>query len=669
MSVSVPVNQSAGVMSSQPSRSTVLEGLAGRTLVLSPLALLGAVLWVRRAGLLAHGVQIDESVPVIPAVAALLVLTLVSPLLGRLSSALRLSQPQVLLVYVFLCVGVTMASVGVVRMLFPMTTALFYFATPENNFAALHRYIPAWMVPQDPNVIREMYEGSPTERVPWGAWVVPLGLWSLFYLFWFVAMLCTLSLFRRQWVDRERLTFPIVHLAMDMSDQSGGRLVGGFFRNPLMWAGFGLAALHNVLNILHAWNPAVPALGRAYDVGALFTERPLSAIRPLIMAWRPENLGLGYLVSTEITFSVWVFYLLLRLANVAATAAGYELAGFPYDQEQSFGAYLALGIFLIWIARAHLLQVFRQAVGGTAAADDSGEPIPYRVAVMGALVGVAGMIVFATRAGMWLWTAAVYFGLVLLFAIVYARARAEAGAAMVWLFPFYQHKRMMVYVLGSEAFTSAGNFANLTMFSVFMFCSRGFFQSLGAYQLESFKLASEVHLKPRVMPWWLVAGLLLGLLGAYYIHLTAYYTHGCNILEGGTTEGGYRTMLARQEFEELAGFARSHVPPDRLRTGGMVAGLVITVALLVVRSVLLRFPLHPLGYAMVASYGNPIWGPFLLVWIVKTLVLKVGGMRLYRQLIPFFMGIVIGHFFVAGVIWGWLSLFNEMYRRYSVHFG
>jgi len=646
-----------------------LEGLTVRAAVISVLALIGSVLWLRHSGLVSHGVQLDESVPVIPAVAALLVLTPLAPLLGKLSRHLRLSQAQVLLVYMFLCIGVSMSAVGVARMLFPGITALYYFATPENDFAAFQKYVPDWLAPSDPTVIREMYEANVDEQVPWGAWGTPLLFWTLFFLAWFVAMLCIISLFRRQWVDKERLTFPIVHLVVDVSTQGAHGASGGFYTNKLMWTGFALAALYNVLNILNAWNPAVPALGRAYDLGALFTERPLASIRPLSIAWRPENLGLGYLVSTEITLSVWVFYLLLRLSNVAATGMGYEIAGFPFDQEQAFGAYVAIGVFLIWVARHQLAEVFRKAFSGAPEVDDGAEPLSYRMEVFGAIAGTAGMLLFATQAGMWLWTAALYFGLILLFALVYARARAEAGAAMVWLFPFYQHKRMMVYALGSEPFVKGGNWSNLTLFSTLMFASRGFFQSMMAYQVESQRIASEVRLKPRTVSWWLIAALLLGLAAAYYIHLTAYYTHGGNILEGGTTEGGYRTTLARNEFEQLAAYTKGHVPPDRARTGAALSGAVLTTLLLLVRSYVLRFPLHPLGFAMVASYGGPLWGPFLIVWIIKTLVLKLGGMRLYRQLIPFFMGIVIGHFFVAGVVWGWVSLINEMYRRYVVHFG
>ncbi len=643
--------------------------MTARAVLWSLAFLVISCIWIQHAGLISHGTQIGESVPVIPAIGAAIFLTLMAPLLRRLPRIFHMSQQQVMLVYMFLCIAVTMPSVGVVRMLFPNTTALFYFASPENDFARFQQYIPNWMAPHDPEVIRQMYEGSPDEKVPWGAWMLPLTVWTLFFVACFVTMLCVITLFRRQWADKERLTFPIVHMMLDLSDQTGQRLVGGFFRNPLMWTGFVLVTIYNVLNILNAWNPAVPCMGRGYDLGRLFTERPWSAIRPLTIAWRPENFGLGYLVSTEITFSVWFFYLLMRVSNVVAVMMGYEIAGFPFDREQASGAYLALSIFLIYVARQHLAEAIGKAFGMRPDVDDSDEPIPYRWAVFGAIAGFAGMMFFAVKAGMWTWTAAIYLALFILFAIVYARARAEAGAAMVWLFPFYQHKRMMLNVLGSRAFVAGDDWGNLTIFSVLMLLSRGYFQSTMAYQIESEKIASETRIKPRHIPVWLIVAVVLGLIGAYWVHLTAYYTHGANILEGGTTQGGYRTTLARREFEELASFLKAPKPPDVARSLAGASGMIITAALVAIRTYFLRFPLHPLGFAMVASYGHPLWGPFFLVWIIKTTVLRLGGMRLYRQLIPFFLGVVIGHYFVAGLIWGWLSIFNEMYRRYCVHFG
>ncbi|MBU0609322.1 MAG: hypothetical protein KKI08_15660 [Armatimonadetes bacterium] len=634
------------------------------------LVLLAASLfWMLQAGIVSQGVQLGEAVPVIPAVGALLLLTVLGLGLRRLSKRLRLSEAQVLYVYVFLCIAVTVSSVGVARLLFPNITAVYYFQTPENDFAALQKHMPTWLAPQDPKVIQDMYEGAPDGRVPWRAWALPLTMWTLFLTAWGVSMLGVMALFRRQWVDKERLTFPIAQLVLDIADQQGRRVMGGFFGNPLMWIGFVLACLLNISNILQAWNPAIPAMGKAYDIGRLFTERPLSAIRPLSIAWRPENIGLGYLVSTEITLSVWVFYLALRLANVMATGAGLEIPGFPFDREQSFGAYVALGLFLVWVGRFQLRDIFSRALTYGREAVDPDEPMSSRTAVLCALGGLAFMLAFAIKAGMLWWTALIYFALVLLFALVYARARAEAGAAMVWLFPFYLHKQMMIHIGGSQPFASSGGFQNLTIFSTFMFVSRGYFQSNMAYQAEAMKIGQEARLRQRTLSWWLTAAVVIGFAGAAFIHLHAYYMHGANILEGGTTQGGYRVTLARTEFEELSGFMKAHRLPDRPRTYAALSGATIVAALVLLRTYFLRFPLHPLGFAMVTAYGGPLWGPFLLVWLIKTAILRLGGMRAYRRGIPFFLGLIVGHFFLSGLVWGWLSIINEMYRRYVVFFG
>lgn len=644
-----------------------LEGLSLTSIILGLVLLALSMVWVLQAEIISQGVQLGESVPVIPAVGALLLLTIVGLLLRRFTKGLRLSQGQILYIYAFLCIAVTMSSVGVVRLMFPNITAVYYFQTAENNFAELQKYIPSWLSPSE-RVIQAMYEGADDGRVPWGAWVTPVAAWTLFMTAWFCAMMGLMALFRRQWMDKERLTFPIAQLALDISDQEGKRILGGFFGNPLMWIGFGLGCAFNIGNILHAWNPAVPAMGQTYDIGRLFTERPLSSINPLAIAWRPENIGLGYLVSTEITLSVWVFYLLERIANVLATASGYQVSGFPFDREQSFGAYFALGIFLIWVGRFQLKDLILKAFRG-ADKEDAEEPVSYRGAVFMAVGGFAFMLAFAIYAGMWWWTAFIYFGLVLLFGLVYARARAEAGAAMVWLFPFYLHKQMMINIAGSAVFASGSNFGNLTIFSTFMHVSRGYFQSQMAYQVESSKIAQEAGLKQRTMARWLIVAAIVGMLAASYIHLHAYYSAGANILEGGTTQGGYRVTLARTEFEELSGFMKAARPPDRPRTMAGVSGAVIVAALIILRTYFLRFPLHPLGYAMVTAYGWPLWGPFLLTWIAKTLILRLGGMRAYKRGVPFFLGLVIGHFFLAGLVWGWVSIINEMYRRYVVFFG
>ncbi len=643
-------------------------GLSMRAAIISLIFFVISLLWMRQAGLIALGAQIGESVPVIPAIAAVLILTMVRPFLRKLPRIFDLPESQTMLIYSFLVIAVSMPSVGVVRQILPQITVPFYFAGPENEYALLQSEIPSWLAP-DQSVIQTMYEGTEDGSVPWRGWVTPLAAWTLFLLATYVTMYSLMLMFRRQWIHKEHLTFPIVRLVMNMSDTEGREVTGGFLRNPVMWMGFALAMIYNVMNMLNAWNPAVPALGKYFQIGSLFTERPWSAMGGLSIAWRPENFGIGYLVSTDVLLSVWVFALLFKLSNVAATAMGYDISGFPMERQHSWGGYLAFGLVLLWVARGHLREVFRKAFTGDPAIDDSKEPYPYRVTVWAGIIGFVVMIVFAVKAGMWPWVAIWYLGICLLFAVVYARARAEAGAALVWLFPIAQHWEMTFNIFGSKLFQHGSSWANMSALGMFYWVSRGYFTSMSAYQIEGCRIAEESGINQRTMVKWMIAALLIGLIGAYAVHLNVYYGFGANILEGGTTQGGSRVQSSARAWDALSGFVKAHKLPDTGRTAAGISGFLITMLLMAARTFWLRFPLHPLGFVMVASYAGPIWGPFFIVWVIKSLVLRIGGMGTYRRLIPFFLGLVIGHFFTAGVVWGWVGLINDMYRKYGVWFG
>jgi len=97
---------------------------------------------------------------------------------------------------------------------------------------------------------------------------------------------------------------------------------------------------------------------------------------------------------------------------------------------------------------------------------------------------------------------------------------------------------------------------------------------------------------------------------------------------------------------------------------------VLTLALTVTRFFVLRFPLHPLGYLIATAYRNecPLWGPFFVVWVLKSLILRLGGVRLYKQLIPTFLGLALGHFFCGGLVWGNITPFvpQDIARRYWI---
>ncbi len=637
-----------------------------RAFLLALILLYLGSLWLEKAELITFAANLSNAVPPIQALAGLILLRLLNALLKRWCPRFALTQAEMTVVYVFLCAAMAMMSLGVLRLLFPSITALQYFATPENRFGEFARLLPSWFAPSDNEAVRGMYEGA-DGQIPWHIWALPLTAWGVFFLLFFFVMWCIVALFYRQWTEHERLTLPLVDLALQVSGEDGKTSwAGGFFRNPLMWAGFGISLLFNALNIAHAFNPSVPSLGLTFNIGSLFTERPWSAIQPLQYYYRPEFIGFGYFVPLEVGFSIWFFYLLERFIAVGASVVGYEQAGFPFEAEQSMGAYVAVAVCLVWIAR----KVFRFWVLGSGGRRHAPRnPDVPRWALAGCVVGVLALCLWCRFAGMSVVVALVYLAILLTTALTYTRVRAETGMPSMWLFPFGQQKSVMVNALGSAAYVGGG-FGSMTIFSSLFFLARGYFPAMMAYQLEGMRLGQATGARGRDVGLALFGGLLIGYALGAWTHLQAYSHYGANILEGGTVQGGYRVQLARQEFQLLASYAQRSAPPDVPRTIASGTGFLVAMILMLLRWKFLRFPLHPLGYGIATNYGYVLWGPLLTAWLVKLIILRLGGVRLYRQLTPLFLGIAFGHFFTLGIGWGIAAMFyEEQARLYHVDIG
>jgi len=75
----------------------------------------------------------------------------------------------------------------------------------------------------------------------------------------------------------------------------------------------------------------------------------------------------------------------------------------------------------------------------------------------------------------------------------------------------------------------------------------------------------------------------------------------------------------------------------------------IMALLMLARHHLLWWPLHPIGYPISAVWlMDELWFSIFLAWLIKLTVMKYGGPRLYRATRPFFLGLIMGQFVIAG---------------------
>lgn len=652
-----------------------------RAIIIAIVLSVVSVVWIHQAslvqtpGLLYAPVYLC-SVPPVPALVFLVLLVALRPLMAKLPGMREFSRQELLAVYAFLVLAIPPVTFGIIELLLPWVTAPAYFSTPQADTAALAARMPDWYAPTDTEVIREMYEGNEDGIVPWGAWLRPLGVWTVFLTLLFGTGLCLVSLFRRQWSEHERLRYPLLLIPLEITGaehegQHGGTLqeVGEFFRSPLVWIAVALVVLHHALNIAHAYNPAVTALKDRYSLGPIFTEQPWTPFRRLTFFHRPEMIGFGWFVSLDVLFSVWFFQVMGPMVESIAQIFGYRAnPGWPYLQEQGTGAFVMLLGVLAWTGRAHLAEMARAAVGRAQRSHED-EVLPPRWAVFGSAAGFAAIIVWITSMGMSVLPAIAYFGLLLAFGLVYSRIRAETGVPSMWVYPFDQARNTMYYALGGEGLTRGG-LGNLLGVSGFAWIGRGYFMSLMGYQLENERLAEAGEMRRKGMAALIVAAFVVGMVLGYAVNLRSYYAFGANVLHGGTTGGGYNVQTATREWSAAEAAVRNPGLPDTARLKGIAGGGIFTLLLVVARFTFLRSPFHPLGYAMSLNYGYCLWGPFLAVWVIKAIVHKLGGARAFRRAIPFFLGLAFGDLFVGGLSWIAMAIFGpDVFNGYIVQFG
>ena len=57
------------------------------------------------------------------------------------------------------------------------------------------------------------------------------------------------------------------------------------------------------------------------------------------------------------------------------------------------------------------------------------------------------------------------------------------------------------------------------------------------------------------------------------------------------------------------------------------------------------WPLHPLGFVVASSFTMyAVYIAFFVAWLTKVIVLRWGGVKAYRGCVPFFVGLMVGHY-------------------------
>jgi len=640
-------------------------GVRARALVVGALATALTAYLVTQAEMVLSSVRIGYLQFPPAALGMLLLVVALSRLAGRVARRWGLTSSDLLVIYCMCLVGAMTASHGLVQKMIPELNYPNRAANNANGWHDLYdRFLRPGLVAYDPARAgvqpgslaydQKLVRGEP---VPWALWAAPVLNWGMLSLFVLSAFLCLTAILRRQWVDSEKLAFPLAQLPLEIA---GDQDRPAFFRNRLMWLGVLIPVVVYAVKALHLVQPSVPDVTIQWTLTDYVTAPPWNAAASnvyFILSF--AAIGFFFLLPTDVLFSIWFFFLLSRVEQLVMISLNQPTPGMPVYPEplfvgyQTVGAYLALTGYFFWVARPHLKRVWASALGrpgGYSRAEDDSELLPYRAAVWGLLGSVGLAAGWLWLNGMSLWLA--LFELVaciFVIALVMARSTAEAGMLMTeTTFRPVDLLRMVVplHSLGGANLTMLAFFDNL-----FLRDQRGLLLTgmLDAARLsDGARAGNGARVRRRAFAGALALGVLVAFAVAVPLNIFLPYHLGASGHMDGWMEAGSPGLT----ITDYAQYFKGTPPPVAGASWQMPtffgAGVGMTVFLSFMRAAFFWWPLHPLGYALSGSWSTiQLWFPCLLAWMFKSLVLRYGGMGAYTKSRPFFLGLVLGEFGIA----------------------
>jgi hypothetical protein len=570
-------------------------------------------------------------------------------LLLKLRRQLALTPAELITIYGMMVMASALVTMGVTSQLIPVATGPAYYASPQNKFATdVLPFIKPWLMPRGAApgapVVKYLYEGLPPgQNVPWAAWMPCLAGWAPMLGALYVSMICAMVLLRKQWVENERLAYPLTFLPLELAGaKSGGWPI--ILKQPMFWLGFGVAAGLAAMVGLNAYYPSLPQPKMAPWAELI------KGIWTMSFRMSMPMIGFFYLVNLDVTFSLWSSNLafqalgamikVLNLTsheNVGPFGSGTDL--FKYS---GTGAFIALVASGLWVARPHLRTIWGRVKGEIGPEVDKDEILSYPVAFWLLVVCLVVMAIWLAATGL-PWAAIPVF-LVLAMVIFIGLTRVVAESGMAEAVAPAIAPGIAASLLGTPLFGQAGMMA-LVMNYVWGSDIRTFVMASAANSLRMTTVVEKGH---RRLFWGFLIAIVIGFAVSFYVTLSAGYRSGtAGMSPWFFGSAGVPTLGYKWAQDRLA----ANVGPSHLGWTATSVGAGIYLLLAAARFRFMNWPFHPIGFAMAQTWiMDAIWFSPFLTWLLKSAFLRYGGMRAYVYMRPFFVGLIIGQFSL-NVIW------------------
>jgi len=486
--------------------------------------------------------------------------------------------------------------------------------------------------------VRKFYEGGGVEaRIPWQYWLPPMAHWLALFLLFYLAIFFLCAILRKQWVEREHLLFPLARVPLEFTEGSGSeeRLLPAIFSNRTFEIGLlgGLAfrllrGLPGLVGTGQPWNVKLPLHDMLQDT-------PLSQLYMVnVDLWWPV-IGFAYLVPVDVSLSVWFFYLFGRLELQTAAWLGspvhYGGTWSALMRWQQAGSYMAFTVGALYMARRHLWEVAAASVGLARRGSDREEPVSYWIAFWGLLICYGGAVGWCVFHGMTAWAAALLFLAIMAVQLVHARLVSQSGLYWTWL--IWGPPDVLQGITYGHALRGTGAVVAHMMRGIMLHNV-----SLSPAAMHCFRIGDVFKKHRRMLLPAMIAALLVALAVCSWTFLSEAYLRG--VLNFQDEWGNINNP--QNIFWGAHNTISQPFRANQVHWGPFGIGVVLTGFIMLMRARFYWWPLHSIGLLAISNWSaDRMWLPFMLGWMIKMFMARLGGGRMMRQMRFFFIGLIM----------------------------
>ena len=620
------------------------EGVTARSIILGLVLALVVIAWNTYVEYIAHTARMNITHFPIALFAPYVVLTLGNAIARRWQAPWALTSTEVWAILAMGLVGAAVPAFGLTSYFLGMISIPHYLATPENQWESyFHQYLPNWLIPSNEGgAMQWLFEGLPSRDmpIPWGVWFVPLFGWMTFIAAIVVGCICLAVILRKQWAEHERLAYPILHPAGDLAEAEARVPL---LKNKFFLFGAAIPFLILSWNIISYFSPGFPviSLGPGW--------MPMGVYFPRIhVRFNFYTVGFAYFANLDVLFSIWVFYLFYCVQAMFYRRVGINLSnkGSAADATTSLqagGAFVAMVLFGLWMARFHIRDVFVKAFRGDRRIDDSDEMLSYRVCAFGLLLSLIFLIFWFQAVGI-SWAVAIVLTLGI-FITYLGTARVIAETGVIYFSMPMTPNGLLPFIFGPKSFDASTLTALRLVDSVRSQSKAMFMPPL----VHAARIADMAGRNKKLLVVGIGLTLVIGIGAAIAYSLYLGYLHGAyNFNDFPFTRYPPRT------YDGLVKALKGEEKWESERPLFLLLGIGIFAVVSLMRYRFAWWPLAPIGMVVPLTHAVHSVFSVFMAWGIKSIILRIGGVELYRRLRPFFLGLLVGH--ALGVI---LSFFVD----------